>query len=366
MTFTIGAPASAPGGSTGTIATASAAKPAALPATPPATTGIDVDDETLDALQAGGQVTIRVPGFRPNETGIAIVVYSTPILLGTVTADADGVATWAGSLPATLEAGTHTLTFQGSIDRGIVFTLDRAVQATTLGASLAEGASLNWGFEESFRTYLEGIAGGGWQLTDVAYEYPDFVWTSGSGTLDLDARTGLVSYGGGIEFTGHEGVLDTLLSDVRLELAGDVGYLVVDVSGATQSGVEASEKDVRFAEFPLGELTVEEGVLALSGVPATLTEAGAAAFGTYGAGEELDPITARIPVPADCTVAAVPATDDGGAAAAAAAPAQADADESAAPVWPWTLGGLVLLVAVVAVVVARRRRAAGAEPDGTV
>lgn len=290
------------------------------------------------------------------------MVYSTPVLLGTVTADADGVATWTGTLPATLEDGAHTLTFQGSINSGIVFTLDRSAPASAIGVCLAEGASLNWGFKESFRTYLEGIAAGGWQLTDVAYEYPDFVWTDGSGTLDLDARTGLVSYGGGIEFTGHGGALDTLVSNVRLELAGDVGYLVVDVSGATQSGVEVSEKDVRFAEFPLGELTAADGALTLTDLPATLTDAGAAAFGTYGAGEELDPVSAVIPVPTDCTVAAVPATDGEDEAVAAPA-APIEADDTPAPVWPWALGGLVLLAAVAAaaVVIARRRRAPGAD-----
>ncbi|GAA5034249.1 hypothetical protein GCM10025738_18550 [Microbacterium fluvii] len=363
VTFTIGAAAAAPSGSTGTVAAASADDDSdELPATPPATEGIEADDETLAALQSGEQVTISVPGFEPNEEDIKIVVYSTPILLGTVTADADGVATWTGTLPATLEDGEHTLTFQGSIDRGIVFTLDRA-GAAALGACTVDDATLNWGFKESFRTYIEGIAAGGWELTDVAYEYPEYVWTGGTGSLDLEASTGLVTYGGAIEFTGHDGALDTTLSDFRLELAGDTGYIVVDVSGTTQEGEDVTAEDVRFAQFELGELTVADGVVELVDLPSTLTDAGAAAFGTYAAGEQLDPVSAEIPVPADCEVVVAAPAEDGVEAAPEQTDAVATSDEGA-PIWPWALGGLVLVAAVAAVVavnVARRRKAAGAE-----
>ena len=34
--------------------------------------------------------------------------------------------------------------------------------------------------------------------------------------------------------------------------------------------------------------------MAITGIPATLTDAGAAAFGTYEAGEELDPVDVEI------------------------------------------------------------------------
>ncbi|KRA25080.1 hypothetical protein ASD65_12095 [Microbacterium sp. Root61] len=358
LTFTVGTASAAPSGSTGTVATtAAAAKPTAraLPTTPPATAGIEVDDATLTALQAGESATVSASGFAPNEADIAVVVYSTPVLLGTVTADASGTATWTGSLPATLEDGDHTLTFQGaSVSRGLTFSLQRA--ASALGACTTQGAELAWGFKESFRTYIEGIAAGGWELTDVAYEYPSYVWANGTGSLDVDDHTGLVTYGGAIRFTGHAGALDTTLSDFRLELAGDTGYIVVDVAGTTQTGEPISAAGVRLAEFAVPDLEITDGALVLDALPATLTEAGAAAFGTYPAGEAMDPVSAVIPVDG-CEVTAAAAENEKPVAAEQTAVVE---DEASAPVWPWIVGGGVLLLigAAAWIIVARRRASA--------
>ncbi|WP_205814124.1 HtaA domain-containing protein, partial [Microbacterium sp. K24] len=315
VTFTIGSPAAAPSGTTGTVAAASVKAKTTLPTTPPATEGIVIDDENLAALESGAAATVSAAGFQPNEEGIQVVVYSTPVLLETVSADATGVATWTGTLPASLEDGTHTLTLQGSVDRGLAFTLTRAT--TALGACTVEGATLKWGYKESFRTYIEGIAKGGWTLADVAYQYPDFVWESGAGPFDDETLAGLVTYGGSITFTGHDGALNTTLANARVELAGDTGYLVFDVTGTTQDGTSVDQPSVRLAEFALGDAAVVDGVLSLDTVPTTLTEAGAAAFGTYAAGEALDPVTAVIPVDAECGVAA-PADDESDSEATAA------------------------------------------------
>ncbi|HKP08780.1 MAG TPA: HtaA domain-containing protein [Microbacterium sp.] len=368
LAFTIGVAAAAPAGSTGTVAAApaSTARTTSLPATPPASTGIDLDDDTLAALQKGEPVTVTASGFTPNEEGIQVVVYSTPTLLGEVTADASGNATWTGALPATLADGEHTLTFQGSVDRGIRFTLARAAIAT---GCVVDAASLNWGFKESFRTYIEGIAAGGWELTDVAYEYPEFVWTAGTGAVDAATRTGLVTYGGSIRFTGHQGALDTTLANARVELAGDTGYLVFDVSGTTQAGEPVTAAGIRFAEFALPDLEVTDDGLVLDALPATLTEAGAAAFGTYAAGDELDPVSAVLPVATDCAVAAAPVEAEAPVAEAAETQALAvSTDQTTAPVWPWALVGIALALgigAVVWIVVSRRRATAGGDGDQT-
>lgn len=367
VTFTIGVPAAAPLGATGTVAAASATTTTTtngIPSAPPATSGIDLDEESLVALQSGGVVTIEVGGFQPNETGIALVVYSTPTVVATdLTADAQGVVRWTGSLPASLADGEHTLTLQGSVDRGVVFTLTRAA---AIGTCAVEDATLSWGFKESFRVYIEGIAAGGWELTDVEYVYPDYVWADGTGSIDPETMTGLVTYGGSIRFTGHDGALDTTISNARLEFAGDTGYLVVDVAGHTQDGASVAETGVRFAEFTVPSLEVMDGAIALDAVPVTLTDAGAAAFGTYPSGEELDPISAVIPVTADC-VTAVPAEAEEPVDAAPVTTAEAAASADAAPVWPWIAGGIGLLAVLVAagVLVARRRGSdAGSGPDG--
>ncbi|WP_425561202.1 HtaA domain-containing protein [Microbacterium sediminicola] len=359
ITFTIGSTATAaPSGSTGTVAAASTTTTTTeeLPATPPATTGIEVDDD--EALESGGTFTAQASGFQPNEQGVQVVVYSTPILLGEATADADGVVTWTGALPATLEDGAHTLTFQGSVDRGIEFTLTRAVVS---GGCTVEGATLSWGFKESFRVYIEGIAAGGWELTDVEYVYPDYVWTDGTGAVDTETMTGLVTYGGTIRFTGHEGALDTTISNAQIELAGDVGYVVVDVTGETQDGDAVADTNVRFAQFSLEALQTVDGVLVLDGAESVLTDAGAAAFGTYEAGEALDPVSFSIPLPTDC----VTAEDDAEVIATPEATPTEDAGQPAssdASIWWWIIGGLVLLAAIILVwMLLSRRRGTGSE-----
>ncbi|WP_205820246.1 MULTISPECIES: HtaA domain-containing protein, partial [unclassified Microbacterium] len=356
VTFTIGSVAAAPAGNTGTVAAAAAKAKTTLPAAPPASDGIDVDAENLAALESGQPATITASGFQPNEEGIKVVVYSTPVLLDTVTADAAGVATWSGTLPASLEDGAHTLTLQGSVDRGLSFTLTRA--KTVIGACTVEGATLQWGYKESFRTYIEGIAKGGWTLTDVEYRYPDYVWESGTGSFDDKTLAGVITYGGSITFTGHDGALNTTLGNARLELAGDKGYLVFDVSGTTQDGQSVDQKAVRLAEFALGDAAVVDGKLSLDAIPTTLTEAGAAAFGTYAAGEALDPVTAIIPVDAECGVAMEEEAEVDSEATTAVTAVTEPADEDGAPVWPWIVGGLVVvaLAATGGVLIARRNR----------
>ncbi|KAB1889828.1 hypothetical protein F6W69_17545 [Microbacterium oxydans] len=353
VTFTIGSVASAPAGSSGTVAAAVVKPKVTLPSTPPATAGIEADEAALAALAAGQPATVSASGFRANEQGIKVVVYSTPVLLDTVAADENGVATWSGALPAALEDGEHTLTFQGSVNRGLVFTLNRATAA--IGVCTVEGATLKWGYKESFRTYIEGIAKGGWTLTDVTYEYPDYVWGNGAGSLDDESLAGLITFGGSITFTGHDGALNTTLANAAVELAGDKGYLVFDVTGTTQGGESIDQKGVRLAEFALGDAAVVDGALTLDAIPTTLTEAGASAFGTYAAGEELDPVTAVIPVGADCGVEAEKPESDSEATAVVTA-AEEPADAEGAPVWPWIVGGLV--VVALAALIARRNRVA--------
>ncbi|GAB3598223.1 HtaA domain-containing protein [Microbacterium tumbae] len=364
VTFTIGSTAAAPNGSTGTVATASVQEKEELPDAPPATSGIEIDDANLEALQSGGRATITASGFQPNEQDIKVVVYSTPVLLDTVSADADGVATWTGTLPATLADGEHTLTLQGSVTRGLVFTLDRSASAA-LGQCTVEDASLNWGFKESFRTYIEGIANGGWELDGVVYEFPEYVWSAGAGSFDPETGNGLVTYGGTIEFTGHDGALDTTLANARLEFAGDTGYLVFDVTGTTQGGEAIDQQGVRFAEFALGDVVVADGVISLDALPATLTEAGAAAFGTYAAGEALDPVSAVVPVDAECGTAPVAEPEAETAVTDTQVEEVPEETGGDAPVWPWIAGGAVLLVLAFAagLLVARRGRNGAADAE---
>ncbi|MCB1297704.1 MAG: HtaA domain-containing protein, partial [Microthrixaceae bacterium] len=330
----------------------------AIPAAPPATTGIALDDVTRAALEAGREVTLRASGFGAGERDIFAVVYSTPTVLEReLVADADGVVSWTGVLPASLANGEHTFTFQGSVARGIQFTLERDA-AAAIGSCVVTEASLSWGFMTTFRNYIEGIGGGGWALEGVEYRYPSYVWPTGTGSIDPGNGAGLVDFGGVIRFTGHDGALDTTLANTRIELVGETGYLVIDVSGTTQSGSAVDAAAVRFATFavPEGAWDAETGVLTLSDVPTSLTADGAAAFGSYPAGTALDPLSATIAVNAECLAP----EDEVLEVAVTSAEAPEAVADAGAPVWPWVAGGIALLVIIAGAWVFAVRRRAGA------
>ncbi|UOE27511.1 HtaA domain-containing protein [Agromyces soli] len=360
ITVVIGSPGAAPAGSSGTTASATPASAATpVPLTPPATTGIQLAPAVLADLVAGKPVTISVDGFEPNETGIMVVVYSTPTVLAeNLTADANGVVTWTGSLPAGLEPGQHTLTFQGSISKGVVFTV-----AAAANQCLVTEGSLDWGFKASFLQYLEsGIANGTWTVTGASEQDGRFAFTGGTGPIDAKTLRGVVAFPGSVEFTGHDGALDTTIANPKLEfVSAEEAYLLLDVTGTTQDGAPVEAKGVRFAELELSGLAVDGTMLAASDVPAVLTEQGAAAFGTYAAGEELDPVTFSLTLPADCGVAApAVAAEDGGEVQRTDAGSTEVAET--AGVSPWLIWGgvaLLLLIAAVVLVVLLRRRAAG-------
>ncbi len=364
VSFTFGDPAPAGGGGVRTVASAVSTTADGIPDTPPATTGIDIDDQTLAQLLAGEVVTLEVPGFEPNEQDIKVVVYSTPTVLATdVTANANGVASWTGSLPASL-TGEHTLTFQGSSNYGIVLNIpDRSVG----GMCVVDSSDLSWGFKEGFRSYLESpIADGDWTLDGVTEVGGEYVWSGGDGALDTEALTGALNYAGSIQFQGHGDVLNTTIANPIVELSGDGAYLLMDVTGTTQDGQPVSQTGIRFAELDLDAGTVdsEGNVVTFTGIPATLTDAGSDAFGTYPGGEALDPVTFTLTSADDCVLAltgeAPEPTDE---------PTGEPVDEPTAdttvtepsgdagtPWWAWVLVVAAVISTAALVVIAARRK----------
>jgi hypothetical protein len=332
----LGAPGSGEGDPTGTRAAAS---------TPPSDEGIDLHSSELTE---GGEFSASASGFEPNETGILVVVYSDPVVLASdATADAEGVVRWTGRLPIGL-TGSHTLTFQGSIDAGVPIEIAPRDELVCT----VEGASLEWGFKESFRSYVDGaIANGEWTTSgDAGYETPAFTWSNGSGDRDADTGEALVAFTGGVRFTGHSGALDTTIANPLIEVGADSATLLLDVSGTTQDGRELVRVAVPFADLDLSgvEPSAGDGVIRLADIPAVLTAQGAEVFGTYEAGEQLDPLTLTLPA------GACGETDAGEVQAAAAG----DTDAGIAP-WLIWLGVALLLViaAVAAALVLRSRRA---------
>jgi hypothetical protein len=164
---------------------------------------------------------------------------------------------------------------------------------------------ITWGFKESFRAYLTGtIAQGGWETSgNISYSTPDFTLTGSGGYLNTEGDRGEVTGFGRIDFTGHEGFLDQRLSSPKFVIESPSrGALYFSVRGDTQEGASVDEAGVRFADINIQRYSVDPGagVWAVVAAPVVLTEDGAEAFGTYPAGESMDPIDIEIRVAPNC------------------------------------------------------------------
>ena len=84
--------------------------PAAPPADAPLT--LTTTDGQITSAEPGQQITVVGSGFLPYST-VTIVVYSTPVTLGTVTTDGAGSFSKSVTIPAGLEAGSHSLLAYG-------------------------------------------------------------------------------------------------------------------------------------------------------------------------------------------------------------------------------------------------------------
>jgi len=233
-----------------------------------------------------------------------------------------------------------------------------------------EGASLTWGFKESFRAYIDGaIANGEWEVSDGAtYATPDFGWSKGTGVYDADTASGQVGFAGTVRFTGHGGLLDTTISDPRLRFVdADTAYLLLDVAGVTMADAMAGKTadPIVTEAVPFVELDLSGGAVALSSdgatltgtdVPASITTQGYEAFPNYKTGTAFDPVSFTLVLGGDCaspaaspSISSSPAVTDG-----PAAPPEADGMDLA---WAgWTGGGLLAAALVAAAILLVRRR----------
>ena len=175
------------------------------------------------------------------------------------------------------------------------------------GACEVEDVVITWGFKESFRSYISSsIAEGSWEVSgDVGYETPSFRFTGGSGYLSPERDNGEIRFAGDIVFTGHDGILETSLANPQWVLTGQrEAELVFDVTGDTMEEVSVDQTAVPFASVTWGrddeELGVEDGLWSVEDAEVVLTEAGSEAFGTYPAGEVMDPLSIRLEVTPGC------------------------------------------------------------------
>lgn len=366
ITFTVGSNSVAAAGGTRTVATAtsSAADDFVPPAEPPADTGASLDMEDGAVIEPGGRITATADGFAPNETGIRVVVYSTPVVLDrAVTADASGAVRWSGFLPGDLEPGEHTLTFQGSVDRGVTFT----VEEPEVARCEVVDASMTWGVKESFRSYVSGsIANGDWSTSgDASYETPEFTFAEGEGDMDSAAADGTIAFGGAIDFTGHSGALAVTMANPEVRMVDETtAVLLLDVTAGDRAAAQAGDTTattstgVPFVELDLaaGQREVSDDGLSTTytDVPTALTEQGHGVFADYATGESFDPLDLVVATADDCAAAVdeVAAADVGGPAGADVASASSGISM---PMWSWAaIAALLALAAAGGLVVGRR------------
>lgn len=162
--------------------------------------------------------------------------------------------------------------------------------------------TLDWGVKRTFRDYVTGpiadgtiTTSGGAQATASGYRFGQ-----GSGTVTGDGLD--AGFQGGVRFRGHkEGgsySLDLTFSGLKVTAKGTKGSLVADVRAKDRSSGEVTtSKGVTVASLKLagGALEPKNDIVSVEKAPATLTAAGAKAFGGfYQAGDALDPVTVAV------------------------------------------------------------------------
>lgn len=108
------------------------------------------------ALRAGRELRLSYAGFQPGET-VTVVLHSTPVTLGTFTADATGTVTATITLPDGTESGEHTLTFSGPASGDLVVVPFRVAAVQSTGPTERRAAAPR----SDGRTVTSWVGGGG-------------------------------------------------------------------------------------------------------------------------------------------------------------------------------------------------------------
>lgn len=152
-------------------------------------------------------------------------------------------------------------------------------------------ADLGWGVRDSFRNYIRGgIANGSWDLNGTTYSNNAFQWAKGTGSFK-DGK-GSISFTGSVHFTGHHGILDTTISNPRLEINGKTAVLYATMVGNDMDGKSHNYGEVALLNVDVSGLQVTGDKISISGAGTTITAEGAKAFaGFYEAGKDMAPLS---------------------------------------------------------------------------
>ncbi|MBZ6132029.1 HtaA domain-containing protein [Streptomyces olivaceus] len=202
----------------------------------------------------------------------------------------NGGGTGGGTTP-----GTDPGTTNPNTSAGTGTSPSAPAEAAPAQGEIADG-TLGWGVKESFRSYVVGpIAKGAITVSGGATQAAGngaFTFKDATGTYDTDAGKLTAAFQGAVNFKGHESGgtygLDLTLTNLKATLDGGTGKLSADVTslGTQTKGVVLA--DLKAAS---GDLEAAENVVTVDDIAATLTEAGAKAFGDfYTAGTALDTV----------------------------------------------------------------------------
>lgn len=182
---------------------------------------------------------------------------------------------------------------------------EQTESSSTVEACEVTEAQLNWGTIERWRSYISGsIAHGSWELDEVEYEMPEFVWRDGNGFVATDADTASIEFEGTVLFKGHDDLLQVSVGNPVFEVNGSEGLLFLDLTSTTPTGdADVTVTEELAAEFDLSNvINVADGLFQITAAPGALTDSGAAAFGGfYDGGEETDAITLTAKATDGCT-----------------------------------------------------------------
>ncbi|QAY59854.1 hypothetical protein ET475_07530 [Microbacterium protaetiae] len=269
--------------------------------TEPGTTGPKAAISGGSTVKTGGKLVVSATGFAAGER-VSAAVHSDPVSLGSKTASATGAVSFTWTVPAGFATGAHevVLTAASGTVR-VPFTVAAAsgsktltptaqVTCTTQTVPATAGTPhLSWGVKSSFVSYIGGgIANGSVTASNgAARSGSTFTWGSGTDTLASSGQ-GTVSFPGSVHFTGHDGALETTLSNPRVQITGArTGVLVLAVNSKTLEGGTVSNSSITFANLQFSSASATGGTASV-----TLTAAGAEAFaGFYSAGESFDALT---------------------------------------------------------------------------
>ncbi|MEV0117737.1 HtaA domain-containing protein [Streptomyces sp. NPDC050844] len=197
--------------------------------------------------------------------------------------------------PITLAAAVATAVTLGATALTLPALAADGGAAAAPQVELKDG-TLDWGFKESFRKYVTGMALGKIEATDGAKQAADngvFTFTDGTGTYDTGTHATDTAFKGAVRFSSTAHGFDIKMSDVKVRTEGTGGAIQADVSlnGTAQNDIDLAKLDLTGIKPGQGE----GGAMTFKDIPATLTADGAKAFnGMYKEGDKLDPATLTV------------------------------------------------------------------------